>query len=145
MSVAISSCTIAIGSPQPHIVITTLRSTPCGRGGSGGTSPAAMRSVQSAKSCSARSRPIRFSPLFMLGPLRPTCTRWSQAATVESKSSTSIIGISRVAMLPIWWQSWQPSFSRSTHSAWCRMPRLMPLPLGPVPGNSSAAGTSSSE
>ena len=88
---------------------------------------------------------MRFSPALMLGPLRPTCTRCSQASRVESKSSRSSIGISRVAMLPIWWQSWQPSLSRSTHSAWCRMRSLMPLPSGPVPGNSLSAGTSSSE
>ena len=37
--------------------MTTFLSRPCGRGGAGGTSPAAMRSVQSAKSASARSRP----------------------------------------------------------------------------------------
>ena len=145
LSVAISSCTIAIGSPQPHIVSTRLRSCPCGRGGAGGTWPAAMRSVQSANRPSARSRPMRFNPAFMLGPLRPTWTRWSQASRVESKSSMSSIGISRVATLPIWWQSWQPSLSRSTHSAWCRIARPMPLPSGPVPGNSLAAGTSSSE
>ena len=62
-------------APAPHrhddVALHPLRP----RRGSGGTSPAAMRSVQSAKSCSARSRPIRLRPLFMLGPLRPTWTR----------------------------------------------------------------------
>ena len=37
--------------PVP-LVITTLRSMPCGRGGAGGTSPAVMRSVQSANTAS---------------------------------------------------------------------------------------------
>ena len=45
------------GLLSDHRVSTTLRSTPCGRGGDGGTSPASMRCDQSANICSARSRP----------------------------------------------------------------------------------------
>src|SRR5690606_2863491 len=41
LSVVISSCMYDVGVPQSHIVITTLRSMPCGRGGAGGSSPAA--------------------------------------------------------------------------------------------------------
>ena len=50
-SVEISSCRYVLGVAQSHKVTTMLRSTPCGRGGFGfGSSPAAMRSVHSAKS-----------------------------------------------------------------------------------------------
>ena len=47
-SVETSSCRYAFGSAQSHSVMTTLRSMPRGRGGAGGTSPVATRSVQSA-------------------------------------------------------------------------------------------------
>src|SRR3954469_21502666 len=39
LSVAISSCRYAFGVAQSHSVITTLRSTPCGRCGALGNSP----------------------------------------------------------------------------------------------------------
>ena len=68
LSVAISSCTKATLSPQFHIVMTTLRSTPCGRGGAGGASPAAMRSVQSTSMSRARPRPKRVMKLFISDP-----------------------------------------------------------------------------
>ena len=47
LSVVISSCMNEWSVPQSHNVTTTLRSTPRGRGGAGGTSPLSMRSVQS--------------------------------------------------------------------------------------------------
>ena len=117
-----------------------MRSTPAGRGGTGGSSPSAMRSVQSANIPRARSRPKRFIPAFIEAPRCPVCTRWSQAARAESKSSSW--SISRVMRLPSWWQSWQPCFMRSTHRAWLVIPGEMPLPSGPVPGNSLPSGTS---
>jgi hypothetical protein len=44
-----------MGVAQSHKVMTTLRSTPCGRGGfDAGSSPAAIRSVQSANNANAR-------------------------------------------------------------------------------------------
>ncbi len=124
---------------------TRPRSRPRGRGGTGGSSPAAIRSLQSAYNRSARGRPIRLISAAIAGPAPPARMRYSQASTDESKSSRSSIGISRVALFPSWWQSWQPSFSRSTQSAWVRMATPMPLPRGPVPGKSPAGGTSSSE
>ena len=49
MSVEISSCMNDESTPQSHSVTTTLRSAPGrGRGGTGGSSPFAMRVVQSA-------------------------------------------------------------------------------------------------
>ena len=48
---------------------------------------------------------------------------------------------SRVARLPIWWHSWQPSFNWLIQSAWLRMFGEMPLPFSPVPGNSLLSGT----
>ena len=53
--------------------------------------------------------------------------------------------MSNVNRLPIWWQSWQPCLVTSTQAAWLRSAGGMPLPSGPVPGNSSGAGGSSSE
>ena len=57
---------------QSHMVITTLRSIPCGRSGlAKGNSPAAMRSVQSANSASALFGPSRESVRNMLGMACP--------------------------------------------------------------------------
>src|SRR5207253_7726931 len=47
-SVTARSCMYVFSSPQFHSVMTMFRSRPCGRDGAGGTSPAAIRSVQSA-------------------------------------------------------------------------------------------------
>jgi hypothetical protein len=48
--------------------MTTFRSMPCGRGGAGGSSPALMRSVQSANIAKARCGPSWLKPLIMFGP-----------------------------------------------------------------------------
>ena len=51
-------------------------------------------------------------------------------------------GNSRVALLPIEWQPQQlPVFMPRTHSAWLFISGGMPLPDGPVPGNSLLSGT----
>ena len=102
-----------------------------------------MRSVQSANISSARCRPKRLIAALIWLPRCPVWTRWSQAATVESNSSRCCT--TRVAVLPSWWQSWQPCFMMSSQAAWlCRFSE-MPFPSGPVPGNSLAAGGSISE
>ena len=61
LSVDTSSWRYAFGSAQSHWVMTTLRSTPRGRGGAGGTAPATIRSVQSANILSAarRTHPVQ--------------------------------------------------------------------------------------
>ena len=132
-----------VSTPQSHSVTTTFCSRPSGRGGASGIAPLAMRSLQSANIWSAGSRPNRFMALLIWLPRWPVVTRWSHAATVESNSSRSCT--TRVAVLPSWWQSWQPCFMLSTQCDWVRMLGLMPLPLFPVPGNSLAAGGSISE
>ena len=135
----------ASGSDQSHMVTTTFRSTPAGRGGGvAGYSPAWMRSVQSAYIASARSRPTTASRASMVAPACPDCTRRSQAAKCESKSP-SASGISRVALFPSAWQPVQPSVltTERIHSPWLSMSGEMPLPAMPVPGNSSGSGTSS--
>src|SRR3989442_7697916 len=52
-SVETSSWRYAFGSAQSHSVMTTLRSTPCGRGGVGGAAPAAVPAVPAADNASA--------------------------------------------------------------------------------------------
>ncbi len=64
-SVETSSCMYTFGSAQSHSVITTARSMPCGRGGCGGTSPLAIRSVQSENIVSARAMPKADMPRIM--------------------------------------------------------------------------------
>ena len=132
-----------VSTPQSHSVTTTFCSSPSGRGGASGIAPSAMRSVQSANICSAGSRPNRFMALLIWLPRWPVVTRWSHAAIVESNSSRSCT--TRVAVLPSWWQSWQPCFMLSTQCDWVRMLGLIPFPLFPVPGNSLGAGGSISE
>ena len=124
--------------PHSHIETTTLRSTPCGRGGASGTAPAAMRSLQSANIRRPRSRPKRFMTLVICPPRWPICTRWFQASRLESNWSR--LSISRMMRLPSWWHSMQPCFWMSTHWSWCCRVAAMPLPSSPVPGNSFVAG-----
>ena len=47
---------VALGSAQSHCVMTTFRSIPWGRCGAGGSSPARIRSVQSANIFNTRGR-----------------------------------------------------------------------------------------
>jgi hypothetical protein len=81
-------------------VITTFRSAPCGRGGAGGSSPAAMRSVQSANMASARGAPNTASSLAMSPPAWPDWMRRIHASREDLKTPSSV-GISRVALFPI--------------------------------------------
>ena len=90
-----------------------------------------------------RSRPIRLIWRIIDDPVAPVPSRNAQAAAVESNSSRLTIGISRVASLPSWWQSWQPSFNPSMNCSCVRIAGLMPLSA--VPGKSAGGGTSISE
>src|SRR5207237_4551477 len=95
-----------------HMLMTTLRSTPWGRGGfSAGSSPAAMRSVQSANSANA------FGPNWprvraMLALAWPACTRWVHAWTelVDEPHSFSSV---RMPLEPSAWHDWQEFFTVS--------------------------------
>ena len=81
----------------------------------------------------------------MLGPAWPDWMRRSHAASEEGKVPRAA-GISRVALLPSWWHDSQLSvLTRSTHCPCVTMFGLMPLPSGPVPGNSLGAGTLANE
>src|SRR6266436_2050717 len=102
-SVETSSWRYAFGSAQSHSVMTTLRSRPCGRGGAGGSSPAAVRSVQSANSTIERV-PSWVAPDSLFAPACPERLRRSQAAREDSKRPSEA-GISRVALLLSWWQA----------------------------------------
>src|SRR6266704_6133553 len=131
-----------VGSAQSHSVITTLRSIPWGLGGASlGYSPAAMRSVQSANCFSARSRPKPDNRVDICGPSCPDFTRRSHAA-MEEENVPRLFGISRVALSPNWWQDSHPTlpvFKSLIHWAWLLTFGEMPLPCGPVPGNSFGA------
>ena len=100
LSVVISSWTYEVSPAHSHMVSTRLRSTPSGRGGASGTSPAAMRSLQSANIARPRSRPNRFSTPLICAPRCPKATRWSHASTEESNPSRWLR--SKVNRLPIW-------------------------------------------
>ena len=119
------------------MLTTTLRSRPCGRGGASGTSPAAMRSVQSAYMAIPRG-PNPASMAAMPVPICPDFTRRSQAAT-EEWNVPRLLGISRVALVPIVWHA--PQRIWLSQSAWLFIRSEMPLPLAPVPGNSLLSGT----
>ena len=53
--------------------------------------------------------------------------------------------ILRVAALPCWWHIWQMSPICCIHSCCVTIAGAMPLPFGPVPGNSFSAGTCNME
>src|SRR5258707_10679830 len=75
--------------------MTMFRSAPCGLGGVGGNSPAAMRSVQSANIGNARSGPSWPRPLIMLLPACPESMRRAQAAVDESKMAQALWNLVR--------------------------------------------------
>jgi hypothetical protein len=89
-----------VGVAQSQRLTTRLRSTPWGRSGvAAGSSPAAMRSVQSAKRASARGAPSRPRLVVICVIAWPETTRRLQASTEESNWPSSF-GIVRVALLP---------------------------------------------
>jgi hypothetical protein len=82
------------------MVSTTLRSTPCGRVGlEAGSSPAAIRSVQSANIFNARLLPMRPSAVAICVSACPDWMRRCQASSDDLKSPSSF-GIARMALLP---------------------------------------------
>ena len=143
-SVDTRSCRYDFGSAQSHSVITTLRSTPCGRRGAvAGTSPAAIRSVHSANNCKARVWPRLSIVASICAPAWPDWTRRSHAATLEPSSRYSA-GISRVPFVPSWWHAVHPpDFMVRIQSSCDFTLGAMPFPLNPVPGNSLLSGTRS--
>ncbi len=75
----------------------------------------------------------------------PAWMRRIQASRELAKLLNSF-GIARVPGVPSAWQDMQPSDLTSvSHCACDRMVGLMPLPCGPVPGNSVFAGMRSIE
>ncbi len=84
LSVDASSWIFPISSVHSHWVRTRLRSTPRGRGGAGGVSPVAMRSLQSANMRSPRPRPKRDIHMLISAPRCPMRTRASHASALES-------------------------------------------------------------
>src|ERR1700693_5529164 len=89
------------------MLITTLRSRPCGRSGlAEGSSPAAMRSVQSANSVKAFFGPSRLRLKAIFAFACPDCTRLLQAST-ELPAEANSLGTVRMPLEPSAWQDWQ--------------------------------------
>src|SRR5262249_10776537 len=86
LEVAISSWMYDVSVPQSHMVMTTLRSTAVGLGGAGGSSPAAMRSVQSANMGNARG-PRRRISASISHPRWPVWVRYRQASSDDANPS----------------------------------------------------------
>jgi hypothetical protein len=83
------------------MVMTTLRSRPCGRAGvASGQRAAAMRSVQSAHMPTARARPTCVKRALIAPPACPDWIRRSHASA-PLLNVPRLAGISRVALLPI--------------------------------------------
>src|SRR6476646_9346582 len=117
LSVEIASWRYALGVDHSHMVITTLRSTPCGRSGfATGSSPAAMRLVQSANNDSAFCGPNRLSvtPIFVLAcPASRRCVQASMAARGVFPVGANSFGIVRTPLEPSAWQDWHEFLSVS--------------------------------
>src|SRR5215813_10710617 len=98
-----------------------FRSTPCGRDGVAcGSSPFAMRSVQSAKYLIGAA-PISFTSVLNIDS--PDCPDWmrrnqpSSAFANLSYGYGTLAGNVRVESWPIWWQPTQPfDFSELSQS-----------------------------
>ena len=135
-----------LSSAQSHCVMTTLRSTPCGRGGAGGTSPGgdAIGPVREHRQ-RARAAELRVSRAVHLRARWPDCTRWSHAAADES-NVPRLGGISRVAFVPSWWHCCTRSSSGPIQSR-LRLHRLRRCRCRRCRcrGTRSSAGTCSSE
>src|SRR6266851_3977819 len=117
-SVEISSCSYAVGRLQSHRVRTILRSTPWGRAGwANGSSPLAIRSVQSPNNWNASRLSSRLIRLTIWVMACPDWMRRSHASAEELKWPSSL-GIVRVPIVPSAWQNMQPVlFTRFTHWA----------------------------
>src|SRR5688572_27963506 len=122
-----------------------MRSMPCGREDCAkGSSQAAMRSVQSAYKPRARCEPSRSVAVIMLFIACPDAMRRAHAS-VDFMCAKSL-GMVRVPFVPRAWHDMQPlDLTVLSQCAWVAMPGWMPLPLGPEPGNSLAAGILSIE
>src|SRR5215472_9829533 len=109
-SEAIRSCKYFFGSPQSHVVTTTLRSSHCGRVGLFlGNSPLATRCVQSAKYLIGA--PASW-PAMILTISAPDCPAWMRRVQASAwfENSPSPDGKVRVDCWPSWWQPTQPLF-----------------------------------
>ena len=131
--------------------MTTLRSMPCGRGGAGGTSPAAMRSVQSANIASARSVPelVERRRSSARRPGRTGCAAPTPRPTsrnVPSAFGNLARGLGAELMTG---RAAARLHDCGSTRAWLLMFGEMPLPLGPGAGelallrHAAAARTSS--
>ena len=130
-------------SPTSQRVATMLRSIPVGRGGAGGTSPSAMRSVQSESDFSVGSLPIWPSSEYILVPRTPTPRRHSQASVWVLSSGLAAKTCVHVARQRI---------AELMAEIATRLQRIDPMVLsqsfpvpgrcrcGPVPGNRFFAG-----
>src|SRR5450432_1516913 len=113
-SVLIMACMKEVGTPQFHMVMTMLRSVPSGRGGTGGNSPLAMRSPQSAYIARVRSRPILSTVFIIDRPTWPEPINRIQAWLLE-ENLPRFAGISRVDFEPMLWQV-QQALKSESHS-----------------------------
>src|SRR5215510_3046095 len=105
---AIRSCRYLSGVDHSHEVTTTLRSTPCGRGGLDfGSSPLATRSVHSPRYLNGAPPKLPASWLVICSPDWPDCTRRIQPSSPDLPNAAGMV---RVDSWPIWWQPIQPMF-----------------------------------
>src|SRR6266480_4907908 len=100
------------------MLITMFRSTPWGRDGFDlGSSPAAIRSVQSAYNCNARPASNLAIGSIMLVLACPDCMRRVHASDDGFRWANSL-GTVRLDFSPHWWQPMQPLLLRPS-SHWC--------------------------
>src|ERR1700722_6853314 len=90
------------------------------------------------------SGPRRAIEIAMLDIAWPDWMRRSQASR-EFLNVPSLLDSVRTPFEPTAWQLWQEFFTVSIQAPWVFMKGGMPLPLGPVPGNSLSAGILSIE
>ena len=130
------------------MLITTLRSTPCGRSGlAKGSSPVGDAVGPVGEHVDALAGPSRPKVSAMLVIAWPDCMRRSQASRefLNVAELGQSFGIVRTPLEPSAWQDWQEFLTVSIQACWVLMTSGMPLPLSPVPGNWFAAGICSSE
>jgi hypothetical protein len=126
---------------QSQVVTTRLRSTPEGRaGGVCGSSPLAIRSVQSPKKRKGAPPSSPASWFVICSPDWPDWTRRIQASAPVSKEPNAW-GIVRVEAWPSWWQPMQPLL----FIALSQRSRVTLAGTSLPPPNSEAAGIASME